>query len=351
MSSKNPLLAKQREKSGAETFGKYLYQYHWALYRVLQEHEEKKEYAVFVELHEDVVLANSLNKDIVTFEFSQVKTNKKNFTKNSLIKTKNGSSILGKLIDSTLSQNFNESIIKINLISTGGFNKDFGSNGIELNDISVSDMPNDKMEELCTAIITELSLDCFPINLHFITPELPDKGFQDYIIGYISKVVFKLYPDSLTQAENIYRPLIDELTRKGMIKNDFKEWEELLKNKALTSITVNAVINEFTKRKNDDEIFRELDSILNELGINIMQKSNWKRSFERYYLNRLGNKTLGQLDIKVAIEESMSDCNDEISKLIDLVLNKLSKAIKEQFSKEEDVKTAIICEYILKDLE
>ncbi len=195
MSDKSPLLEKQREKSGAETFGKYLYQYHWALYRVLQEHEEKREYAVFVELHEDVVLANSLNKDEVEFEFSQVKTNKNNFTKNSLLKTKNGSSVLGKLIESTSSQNFNKSIAKINLISTGGFNKDFTSDEIVLDDISVSDMPSDKMEELCTAILTELSLDCFPINLHFITPELPDKGFQDFIIGYISKVVFKLYPE------------------------------------------------------------------------------------------------------------------------------------------------------------
>ncbi|MCB4760537.1 MAG: DUF4297 domain-containing protein [Sulfurovum sp.] len=353
MSNENPLLSKQREKSGSETFGKYLYQYHWALYRVLQEHQEKREYAVFVELHEDVVLANSLNKDEVEveFEFSQVKTNKNNFTKNSLIKIKNGSSVLGKLIDSTLSQNFNKSITKINLISTGGFNKDFCRDGIELDDISVSEMPNDKMEELCTAIMTELSLDCFPINLHFITPELPDKGFQDYIIGYISKVVSKLYPDSLTQAENIYRPLMDELTRKGMIKNDFKEWEELLKNKALTSITVNSVINEFTKRKYDDKIFRELDEVLKELGLNTMQRKSWAKSFERYYLNRLGNKTLGQLDIKHAIEESMSNCNDKISKLIDLVQHKLPIVIQEQFTQEIDMKTAIICEYILKDVE
>jgi len=351
MNDKNPLLEKQREKSGAETFGKYLYQYHWALYRVLQEHEEKKDYAVFIELHEDVVLANSLNRDEVKFEFSQVKTNKNNFTKNSLLKTKNGSSVLGKLIESTSSQNFNKSITKINLVSTGGFNKDFTSGEIVLDDISVNDIPSDKMEELCTAILTELSLDYFPINLHFITPELPGKGFQKFIIGYISEVVAKLYPDSMTQAENIYRPLIDELTRKGMITNDFKEWEELLKNKALTSITVTEVITQFIKRKNDDEIFRELESILNELGLNTIQKSTWKKSFRRYYLNRLGNKTLGQLDIKVAIESSMGDCNDEIHNLIGLVQDKLPIAIQEQFTQDIDVKTAIICEYILKDIE
>lgn len=351
MDNHNPLLEKQREKSGAETFGKYLYQYHWALYRVLQEHEQKREYAIFVELHEDVVLANSLDKDKAKFEFSQVKAKKINFTKNSLIKTKKGSSVLGKLINSTRSKKFNDLITDINLVATGGFNKDFWIDGVDLNNISVTDISDDIMSKLCDAIIRELSLDYFPINLHFITPELPEKGFQNSIIGYITRVVNKLYPNSLTQAENIYRPLIDELTRKGIVKYDFKEWEELLQNKALTSITVNAVINEFTKRKKDDEIFREFKEILKELGLNTMQRKNWLKSFKKYYLNRLGNKTLGQLDIKLAIEESINECDDEISKLISLVQYKLPIAIQEQFTKEIDMKTAIICEYILEDIE
>lgn len=347
----NPLFSEQREKSGAETFGKYLYQYHWALYRILKEHEEEKEYALFIELHEDVVLADSLDKDVVRFEFSQVKTNKASFTKNRLIKTEKGSSVLGKLIDSTLNKNFSDSITDINLVATSGFNKDFLKMGISLENICINDIPYNTLQELSDAMVLELSTNYFPINLHFITPGLPDKGFQDFIIGHISKVVSKLFPDSLTQAENIYRPLMDELTRKGMIKDDFQDWDKLLKNKALTSLTVKRVISEFTTRKNDDEVFRELDSILTELGLKAMQRTTWKKSFGRYYLNRLGNKTLGQLDIKVAIEENMRNCNYEISKLIDLVRNKLPETICKQFNSEEDMKTAIICEYILKDLE
>ena len=46
----NPLAEKQREIKGAETFGKYDYQYHWALCRLLEKHQEKTEYAIFVEL-------------------------------------------------------------------------------------------------------------------------------------------------------------------------------------------------------------------------------------------------------------------------------------------------------------
>ncbi|QOR62033.1 DUF4297 domain-containing protein [Sulfurovum sp. ST-21] len=351
MNNDNPLLASQREKAGSETFGKYLYQYHWALYRVLKEHEEGKEYAVFVELHEDVVLATSLDKNLANFEFSQIKTTKANFTQNSLVKIGKQNSVLGKLIDSSTKQKFADSITKINLVSTGGFNKDFHPKGLDLEDICISDIPVDNMSVLCSEIMKELSLQCFPINLHFITPELPEKGFQDSIIGYISKVVSKLYPDSMTQAEYIYRPLYDELTRKGIVKNDFKEWEELLDKKALTSITVNKVIRQFTKRKDDDKIFRELDEILKELGLNTIQRKSWIKSFERYYLNRIGNKTLHQLDIQKEIEVNINDCNDEISQLIDLCLINLSQNVKEKFNEEKDIKTAIICEFILKDIE
>jgi DNA-binding CsgD family transcriptional regulator len=54
----NPLATQQREKKGAETFSKYDYQYHWALCRLLDEHHANQDYAIFVEYHEDVVLAD-----------------------------------------------------------------------------------------------------------------------------------------------------------------------------------------------------------------------------------------------------------------------------------------------------
>ncbi len=73
MTGENPLALKQREKKGAETFAKYDYQYHWALCRLLDQHQNKSEYAIFVEYHEDVVLADSLDIAKAKFEFNQIK--------------------------------------------------------------------------------------------------------------------------------------------------------------------------------------------------------------------------------------------------------------------------------------
>ncbi len=78
--NRNPLFDSQREKSGAKTFDKYSYQYHWALYKVISEHDKKSEYAVFIELHEDVVVCDSLDSEKANFEFNQIKTNSARFT-------------------------------------------------------------------------------------------------------------------------------------------------------------------------------------------------------------------------------------------------------------------------------
>jgi len=45
----NPLAqASQREKSGSDTYRKYNYQYHWALCRIIEEHDQGSEYALFM---------------------------------------------------------------------------------------------------------------------------------------------------------------------------------------------------------------------------------------------------------------------------------------------------------------
>lgn len=353
MAHTNPLYKAQREKAGAQTFEKYLYQYHWALYRILKEHEEEREYAVFVELHEDVVLSNSLNYEEAEFEFNQVKTNQAKFTEHGLIKKKNGNSVLGKLINSSLGNEYRDRIVSLNLIATNGFQIDLKESGIILNDIKIDDIQISALQKLSDAIIDELKIDYFPTNLHFIMAELPDKSFQQTLIGYISIVVKKLFPDSLTQAEDIYRPLIDELTRKGTVTFDFSSWDSLIKEKALTSMTVTKVINQFTHRKSDDQVYRKLDLLLNDLELKSLQKRSWERSFERYYLQRIGNKTTAQLDlvnsINSTIDSYLDQSNDEIKELFNLVSEALPVNIKQQFTDQIDLQAAILCELILKE--
>ncbi|MDD3597412.1 DUF4297 domain-containing protein [Sulfuricurvum sp.] len=353
MTNNNPLYKVQREKAGSQTFSKYMYQYHWALYRLLQEHEQEHEYAVFMELHEDVVLSDSLESDQAEFEFYQVKTDKSPFSETKLLKLKNGSSVLGKLISSSNGEIGREKIKTMNLVATNGFSLSLKNPKMSLENISINDIGNSALQKIADAIYTELKSDSFPLNLHFIIPVLPEKSTQEAVIGYIASVVAKLYPRSFTQAEDIYRLLINELTRKGEVSFDYPLWDDLLEKKSLTSITVTNVMNQFTERKNDADIHRKLNEYLEELGIKTLTKHSWQKSFERYYLQRIGNKSIAQLDtikqLSESIEKQLPSCNEEIEELLTLVMDELPEPFKKSFTEELDIKTAILCELILKE--
>lgn len=347
----NPLSEPQREKAGAETYEDYAYQYHWALYRVLSEHEKCNEYAVFVELHEDVVIADSLNVEKANFEFNQIKTINKKLSTSSLISLKNGKSIIGKLIESSLNKGYSDKISTLNLVSVKAFNLELKTEGLRLEKITISDLSTDQYNLLEEAIKKELSSTPLPSNLQFIIPELSEKKFQNEIIAVISKLITSLFPGSNYNSVDIYRILIDEINHKGMVTYDFKKWDELLTKKALTSTTVTKVINAYTNIKDEAKIDYEFNNICSEIGLNSIQGKKLKRTFNRYRISRISNSSTIQIDttrkIIELIENNISNGLENLDELIINVINTVPIKMKKQFNLEDDLKGAIICEYIM----
>lgn len=351
--SDNPLYVEQREIKGAETYGKYQYQYHWALYRAFQKHADEKEYAIFVEFQEDVVLSDSLSAENAKFEFNQIKDVQKKYNERNITKIDKNekNSILGKLLGSLFNKKIDDKIDKIQLVSTGGFTIKLKDKSKKLDEITLNDVDTSSLEYLSQQMENELKLNHFPLNLYFLVPSMPSKGFQKHLIGEISSTVKKLFPHSLTSADDIYVSLFDELSRKGMVTYDFRQWDRLLEQKALTSITVTRVINEFTSRKQDVEVYRELESYLTELTLQALEQKKWRKVFDKYYLSRIGNKTSLQLDTSNKITSAITECREtaeyDIKKLIELVAEQLDDAIKGQFTEDKSLETAILCELIL----
>ena len=349
----NPLLSPQREKAGSETAADYAYQYHWALYRAIKEQELQKEYAIFVELHEDVVFCNSLDHTKAKFHFNQVKTTGRTFTKTALLTKKNGKSVLGKLISSNQGKPFSASVTELNLVATSGFGLKLKDPKLSLSTIKLQDIDDTELAAIALAIKNELSVDPLPTTLQFIIPELPDKHFQQFMIGEIAKLIAKLYPASNCNAVDIYRILLDELNRKGEVTYDFSQWNDVLKNKAVTSITVTTVINQYTNIKDEARVMAEFNAIVSEIKLSVMESKALRQSFERYRQHRLGNKTVSQLDINNQINaliiSNISAANNNIKSLIELVLSGLDTNLKSNFTSDNDVKAAIICEYIMRE--
>jgi len=350
--NKNPLFDSQQEKSGAQTFDKYSFQYHWALYRIITDHEKANEYAVFIELHEDVVISNSLDVSVAKFEFNQVKTNKIPFNTYQLVlNKKGGKSVLGKLVKSGIAKPYSKAIESLNLIATKKFNLELKNKDVELNIIKKEDLSYNQLKELEDELKKELGISELPGNVKFILSDLPDSNYQTFLIGSIAELINKLFPGSYSNAKDIYTLLIDELYRKGKVTYDFTQWDELLSNKALTSIQVTRVINEFTNLKDEAKIDSEFNSICNEMGLKSIEAKKLKRSFARYKRQRISNRSSLQIDTTdFFIKEIESNILLGIIDMKDLIEN-IHKAIPtkigRQFSSKDEITTALICEYIM----
>ncbi|AYY52249.1 MULTISPECIES: DUF4297 domain-containing protein [Acinetobacter] len=292
-SPQNPLAVPQRETAGANTFAKYEYQYHWALCRILDQHTKSQDYAVFIELHEDVVFSTSTELSKAEFEFNQIKnlTSKplkaKNLIQRKKDKGKLKNSILGKMVIGVKDKPFFDQLKSLNLVATCGFDINLKNADLKLEVISLDDLHEDCVIELQNAVDIEVGKWPLPSILNLITPGLPDKCFQDVSIGKISSVVNIKKSGANHNPQLIYQVLIDELHRKGTVELDFTKWEDLISNKGLTGIKVEKTISQFTENNSLKQRETELSDILSELGILHHEKTKIKKAFNRYHTSTL----------------------------------------------------------------
>jgi len=351
----NPLASSQREISGSTTFSKYEYQYHWALCRIIDEQREAKEYALFMEFHEDVVLTNSLNCEIAEFEFYQVKNvNSPKYNIANLTKRKNDkNSILGKLIDSALNKPFNSKITTINLVASCGFSLDQLDNSLNLEVLTIGDLSDTAKKDLRGKLNDELGIDDIPENLRFIIPALGLKDQQDSVIGKISKLISDVFPNSHCDATSIYRALIDELHRKGVISYDYNKWDDLLKNKALTSPKVTEAINVNITLPDIKEMLGEASEIATEIGLTYLQKKQLRKSIEKIHIESVGFPTSLRLRIRKSISKALGLVKTKTSDMNSLLAEaaeSLSKDLKNEIGNNDDVRNHIIYEVITGDV-
>ena len=351
----NPLGASQREISGSTTFSKYEYQYHWALCRIIDEQRQAKEYALFMEFHEDVILANSLDCEVAEFEFFQVKNiGSPKFNINNLTKRKDGkNSILGKLIDSALNKPFSKKIDTINLVASCGFNLDQLNNSLNLEVLTIGDLSDSSKKGLTEKLSSELGLDDIPENLRFIVPTLGLKDQQDSVIGKISKLISDIFPNSHCDATNIYRTLIDELYRKGGISYDYNKWDDLLENKALISPKVTEAINVNITLPDIKKLLDEANEIATEIGLTYLQKKRLRKNIEKIHIESVGFPTSLGLKVRNTIREALSCIKtgtSDLNNILAEVFEYLPKDLRREMGSNDDVRDYIIYEVIAGDV-
>lgn len=352
----NPLAIPQRENAGANTFAKYDYQYHWALCRVLREHETTNQYLVFVELHEDVVLATSDKAELANFEFNQIKNYSTSPWKiNKLISRKKPkNSILGKLMLGVNEKPFYDKLKSLNLVATCGYELEQKEPTLKLKLIRKEDLTDLSITKFKEALKDEIGSENFPDFLQFVTPDLSATGFKESSIGLISELIEKNFPGCHSNPIYIYRSLIDELYKKGQVSFDFTKWDEVVKEKALSRAQVEKVIHENSSIKDENKIHEYFTKICEELGLKYHQKIKLERAFDRY-LNSKFNRTSLQLEISEALKESINKHyeifeNSGVVEFIKGIRDSEDNLLKNYLSGEDEINSAIIYELIIRNL-
>lgn len=358
---KNPLAVPQRETAGANTFSKYEYQYHWALCRILDQHTKSQDYAVFIELHEDVVFSTSTELSKAEFEFNQIKnlTSKPLKAKNLITRKKEKgklkNSILGKMVIGVKDKPFFDQLKSLNLVATCGFDVNLKNEDLKLQVISLEDLSEDCVMELQNAVDMEIGKWPLPSNLNLITPNLPDKCFQNVSIGKISNVVNIKKAGANHNPQLIYQVLIDELHRKGTIELDFTRWEDLISNKGLTGTKVENTISQFTENNSLKQRETELSEMLSELSTLHHEKTKIKKAFNRYHTNTL-QRNLAILQDKGVFKELINKNystyeNEGLYVFIENSMNQLLKNGKITLKDPQDLKAVLLYELICKNEE
>lgn len=360
---KNPLASPQRETAGANTFGKYDYQYHWALCRILGVHEHSNDYVLFIELHEDVLLATSADASLARFELYQIKNvsgspwTSKNLTskksKKAAADKKVTRSVLGKMMQGLSDRPYFEKLDSLELVTTCGFKLPLKISGLKLSILTIGDIHDDCVKEIQETINKELGPSPLPNTLRFVTSDLPSTGFQDATVGRISKLVDSMVPGANCNVQSIYRVLIDDLHRKGAVEFDFAEWNNLIRNKGTTHDNVERVISTYTEDRGIDVFDLDFESIATELGLQFNKKIMLRRAFERYHNAVRFERALvaceNQRAVKSAVEDNFSVFEQQGAvPLIEAALNALSEDDKKAFIDAESLKAAIIYELLSK---
>ncbi|MCX7206953.1 MAG: DUF4297 domain-containing protein [Proteobacteria bacterium] len=357
--NKNPLLSPQRETAGATTFGKYEYQYHWALFRALQEYADGNEFVVFVELHEDVVVGDSLDCSKVRFEFNQIKNiTGRPWTVNKITKRdkKNGkenNSVVGKMLQGVDGKKFKDKIDKLNLVATCGFNLKLKDELLKFDVIGFGDLHDDCVKEIEDAISKELIGVNVPVIINFVTPKLPAEGFDHRVVSEISAIVESKNYNGFSNVRNIYRILMDDLRKKGVVVYDYNDWNDVLKNKGLTSTDVNKITMSNIRTANNIEGVSSLfDDVMNELNVHLGEKSKLKRAFTSYENKACFDKTVIQLEISNELKKVVAS-NIEIfekygvPKFIDAIFENADHSLIGRFPDDTEFKGAVIYELIM----
>lgn len=287
---------KIRENSGSISSGRFDYQKDWSICKLLEEHDQKRDYVLVFEFHEDLLILDS-EKNPTKIRFYQIKTKSGNWTINALIKQEKGEagdnlpSILGKLYSNKAK--FNNSAESFHFVSNAVYSTKL-SDGSLCNSkrlICIKELSQKDIESINKSLCAEYNLQK-PLSceesIFLVVSDLSLNDHDTHTLGKLAKFLESLSPGNYN-VNLIYKTLFEEVKRKSNYDGqEIKSFDELIKYKSISRAEFNRIIITFlaTKDQDYDDGWKSLEGRLNSEAFTIQEINRYKTNYRIYTVNR-----------------------------------------------------------------
>lgn len=355
---------KPREISGPRSSNRFSFQHHWALTKLIDLIEEKQEFALVLDYHDDILILDNITEPQKA-EFYQIKSNKKKnehyFTPKRLTakkKDKDGNeelSYLGKMIDHF--NNFKEDVNKLEFVSNKYFDFEIDDKNdtktfpvVYLKDVSDKDLKIIH-EDICSLCWRKDNCSNECNNLFsFCVTELDPLNYPTTVIGKIAEFFnsMKQYNINTIAAKNTF---ISEIELKNNNELECNDYKSLIENRSITSSDFNNMVTEIIKVSSVEKDWPSIRTMLLNESYSLIQVKSIKKYFERYYLERLSNANSIINKIKNIVSECVSTISaSTLREHIDPILLEIkSQSFYDEIAFPENYLVAIILIEVLSD--
>lgn len=350
---KKLLEQKQRENGGARASNRFNYQQVWALSKMIELIKRDKEFILFMEVHDDVIILDKREENI---EFFQVKSNDKSsryITKSFITENEDKyprkMSIFQKMIINF--NKFSRNTKNIYLVSNKYFDFKELVNGekstektkICLNQIEEG-LRNELLKKTCKVcnLNEKCGKDCHEI-IYFNTSNLGLENYEITVLGEFVKMIEEKGIETSSKNINaMYNTILGEVRRINNFEKSAADLDELLERKSISNDMFDTWLKKMELEFKDVE-WNEYKEYLLADGVSSIQVNKIGKQFKIYRLDSLDieNKNL-QYAINKVKDVILKFEFDNIKLYLENVYSEVNKFREFSVYKKEYIQAMIV---------
>ena len=284
------------------------FQRDWALCRLFELHEEDGDFALLMEHHDDVIVLNS-PEDPTAIDFYQLKSGTGHSTIDSLLKPKKlkekeGSSILGKMIDNCL--RFQAAARSVNLVCDRPYKVPLkcGTKSETKDEICLGELTDDEAAKVVQKIAEEHELTDPPAFLglvRLLVTTLSVNDHADHVMGKLAAFMGRVRPGVPIAIPPLYNTLYGDLRRKANYEKQGLDFDGLLKLKGITRDQFAKMIAEVKEQKKFEGEWPTINTLLASEGIGFVELIHIREECRQYEIQRMNRDNVVLRELKATI--------------------------------------------------